>query len=127
MAISDIIDELKKPGVSEWSGVMTSWRKQQPIDKQEVLELLRSGVPVPAYAAEFLADALDDEEGRALLEIFQRAKTARDRVYGRSPNDLQDLLGAIRSCTVEEVQTVARKLIDPDHRYELTVGPSKES
>ena len=26
-----------------------------------------------------LADALDDEEGRALLEIFQRAKTARDR------------------------------------------------
>lgn len=26
-----------------------------------------------------LADALDEEEGRALLEIFQRAKTARDR------------------------------------------------
>jgi prephenate dehydrogenase len=26
-----------------------------------------------------LADALDEEEGRVLLEIFQRAKTARDR------------------------------------------------
>jgi hypothetical protein len=61
MGISDIIDELNEPGVSEWSGVMTSWRKQQPIDKQEVLKLLRSGVPVPAYAAEFLADALDDD------------------------------------------------------------------
>jgi hypothetical protein len=59
MGISDIIDSLNEPGVSEWSGVMTSWRKQQPINKQEVIELLRSGVPVPSNAAEFLAEVLE--------------------------------------------------------------------
>ena len=55
------IAELNEPGLSEWQGVMTSWRKQQPINKQEVIGLLRSGVPVPSNAAEFLAEVLEGE------------------------------------------------------------------
>ena len=55
------IAELNEPGLSEWQGVMTSWRKQQPINKQEVISLLRSGVPVPSNAAEFLAEVLEGE------------------------------------------------------------------
>jgi hypothetical protein len=57
----DLADIESGPGALEWMGIVRGWRKSKLIDKQEVLKLLRSGVPVPAYAAEFLADALDDD------------------------------------------------------------------
>jgi hypothetical protein len=59
--LSEIIGELSQPGVREWSSIMIAWRQERPINKQEVIGLLRSGVPVPSYAAEFLADVLDSK------------------------------------------------------------------
>jgi zinc protease len=50
-------------------------------------------------------------------------RTLRDRVYGRSPNDLELLVAAIAGCTAAEVQDVAAALIEPERRFEVTLGP----
>lgn len=57
----EVNEEYDKPGGKEWYGIVLAWRKAKPIDKQVVIKLLRSGAPVPSYAAEFLADTLDDD------------------------------------------------------------------
>jgi zinc protease len=50
-------------------------------------------------------------------------RTLRDRVYGRDPNDLVQLLEAVADCTTEQVRRVAATMIDPDNRFEVTLGP----
>jgi hypothetical protein len=59
MNIFEIKEAFKQPGVKEWFHVMNAWERERPINKQEIIELLRSGVPVPSHAAEFLADVLE--------------------------------------------------------------------
>ena len=50
-------------------------------------------------------------------------RTLRDRVYGRNPNDLDQLIQAIAACTAAEVREVAGAILDPDNRFEVTLGP----
>ena len=50
-------------------------------------------------------------------------RTLRDRVYGRDPNDLEQLIEAIATCTTAEVRDVAAGTIDPERRFEVTLGP----
>ena len=50
-------------------------------------------------------------------------RSLRDRVYGRDPNDLVQLLEAVTACTAEQVRLVAETMIDPDNRFEVTLGP----
>ncbi len=50
-------------------------------------------------------------------------RSLRDRVYGRDPNDLVQLLEAVAACTAEQVRLVAETMIDPDNRFEVTLGP----
>jgi zinc protease len=50
-------------------------------------------------------------------------RSLRDRVYGRDPNDLVQLLEAVTACTAEQVRGVAETMIDPDNRFEVTLGP----
>ncbi|MEN8006831.1 MAG: pitrilysin family protein [Candidatus Krumholzibacteriota bacterium] len=50
-------------------------------------------------------------------------RTLRDRLYGRSPNDLDLLIQAIAACTADEVREVAGTMIDPADRFEVTLGP----
>jgi zinc protease len=50
-------------------------------------------------------------------------RALRDRIYGRDPNDLDQLLEAVAACTAEEVRQTASTLVDPDNRFEVTLGP----
>ncbi|MCK9995646.1 MAG: insulinase family protein [Candidatus Krumholzibacteria bacterium] len=50
-------------------------------------------------------------------------RSLRDRVYGRDPNDLDLLLESVAACSAAEVRQVAETLIDPDNRFEVTLGP----
>jgi zinc protease len=50
-------------------------------------------------------------------------RSLRDRIYGRDPNDLDQLVQAIAACTAVEVRDVAAAMIDPDQRFEVTLGP----
>jgi zinc protease len=50
-------------------------------------------------------------------------RSLRDRIYGRDPNDLDQLIEAVAACSAGEVREVAAALIDPDNRFEVTLGP----
>jgi zinc protease len=50
-------------------------------------------------------------------------RALRDRIYGRDPNDLDQLLKTVAACTAEEVRQAATVLVDPDNRFEVTLGP----
>ena len=50
-------------------------------------------------------------------------RSLRDRVYGRDPNDLDQLLEAVAACSAGEVREVTAAVIDPRHRFEVTLGP----
>ncbi len=50
-------------------------------------------------------------------------RTLRDRVYGRDPNDLDHLLEKVRACSSDQVRRVAAATIDPNSRFEVTLGP----
>ena len=50
-------------------------------------------------------------------------RSVRDRIYGRDANDLDLLVEAIAECPVEEVRRAAQEIIDPDHRFQVTLGP----
>jgi len=52
------------------------------------------------------------------------SRTARDRMFGRNANDLENVVTAIRSCTPEMVLATARKYITPDKRFEVVIGPN---
>ncbi len=50
-------------------------------------------------------------------------RSLRDRVYGRDPNDLDQLIESVAACSAGEVREVAATLIDPHNRFEVTLGP----
>jgi zinc protease len=50
-------------------------------------------------------------------------RTLRDRVYGRGANDLESLVAAVGACTPADVVRAAAAFIDPDRRFEVTLGP----
>jgi len=50
-------------------------------------------------------------------------RSMRDRVYGRDPNDLDQVLESVAACSAAEVRLVAETLIDPANRFEVTLGP----
>ncbi len=52
------------------------------------------------------------------------SRTARDRMFGRNANDLENVVAAIHSCTPEMVLAAARKYITPDKRFEVVIGPN---
>jgi len=82
---------------------------------------------------EILVPAVEFERARAkllgnlLIEAQSNGsrvgRTLIDRVYGRNPNDLDQLIQAIAACTADEVREVARAILDPDNRFEVTLGP----
>jgi len=51
------------------------------------------------------------------------SRTARDRIYGRDPDDLTELIGQVRQCQAAAVQDVAERMFSPDDRYEVFLGP----
>ncbi len=52
------------------------------------------------------------------------SRTARDRMFGRNANDLENVVTAIRGCTPETVLATARKYITRDQRFEVVIGPN---
>jgi len=50
-------------------------------------------------------------------------RSLRDRIYGRDPNDLDALLEAVAACSAEDVRQAAAAMVDPDNRFEVTLGP----
>jgi len=50
-------------------------------------------------------------------------RSLRDRVYGRDPNDLDSLILAVGACTRAEVREAAAATIDPDRRFDVSLGP----
>ncbi len=50
-------------------------------------------------------------------------RSLRDRIYGRDPNDLEQLIEGVAACTAAEVREVAAAVIDPANRFEVTLGP----
>lgn len=50
-------------------------------------------------------------------------RTLRDRVYGRGANDLDRLVAAIGACTPADVVRAAATFIDPEHRFDVSLGP----
>ncbi len=50
-------------------------------------------------------------------------RSLRDRIYGRDPNDLEQLIEGVAACTATEVREVAAAVIDPANRFEVTLGP----
>jgi predicted Zn-dependent peptidase len=50
-------------------------------------------------------------------------RALRDRIYGRDANDLDDLVEKIAACSPGEVRETAARLIVPDRRFEVTLGP----
>ncbi len=53
------------------------------------------------------------------------SRTARDRLFGRSTDDLAAVVTSIEQCTPEMVLDVARKYITPEQRFEVVIGPEK--
>jgi len=51
------------------------------------------------------------------------ARAARARIYARGPDDLQDLVAAIRACTPDEVLEAAATYVSPTARYDVVLGP----
>jgi len=51
------------------------------------------------------------------------SRAARDRIYGRDADNLDDLIARIRACTTAEVQDVAQRMLTSDARYEVFLGP----
>ena len=86
---------------------------------------------------EGLADTLvpDEEFERARAKLLGNlligaqsngarvGRSLRDRIYGRDPNDLDLVLESVAACSAAEVRKVAEALIDPDNRFEVTLGP----
>jgi len=50
-------------------------------------------------------------------------RTLRDRVYGRSANNLEELVQAVRQCTPGQVREAAAAIVDPDNRFDVLLGP----
>jgi zinc protease len=50
-------------------------------------------------------------------------RCAQDLLYGRSSNDLEPLLAEIGRCEAEEVRAVAARYLDPEHRFQVVLGP----
>jgi len=51
-------------------------------------------------------------------------RTLRDRVYGRSANNLEELVHAVRQCTPGQVREAAAAIVDPDNRFDVLLGPA---
>ena len=51
-------------------------------------------------------------------------RAGQDLMFGRDPNDLPRLVNAIRATTPEEVRAVAARIITPDHRFQVSMGPA---
>ena len=83
--------------------------------------------------AETLVPAVEFERARAKLlgnlligaqsNGSRVGRSLRDRIYGRDPNDLAQLLEAVSACSAGEVREAAAAMIDPRHRFEVTLGP----
>ncbi len=50
-------------------------------------------------------------------------RAARDRIYGRSANNLAELIAQVRDCGAEAVRDVAGRLFSRENRYEVSLGP----
>ena len=53
-------------------------------------------------------------------------RALRDRIYGRPANAFAELVEQIRRCTPDQVMAVAARLLDPDNRFEVELGPRPE-
>jgi len=51
------------------------------------------------------------------------SRTARDLVFGRPCNDLDRLVGLIKTCQPSDVREVAARLLTPEQRFQITIGP----
>jgi len=51
------------------------------------------------------------------------SRAAQDRIYGREANNLENLIAEIRQCTADQIQDVAQRMLTPDARYEVSLGP----
>ncbi len=52
-------------------------------------------------------------------------RAARNRIYGREADDLEQLVLSLRNCTPADIQAEAAKLFSPRNRFEVVVGPSE--
>ncbi len=108
--------------------LLTAPESEQDARQALVDEIVRSAESVPAEAefqrakAKLIGNLLISNQSHSA----RVARCGRDVLYGRDANDLPTLVAAIRACPPEMVRAAAAKYIDPDNRYEVTVGPSTD-
>ncbi len=51
-------------------------------------------------------------------------RAGQDLMFGRDPNDLPRLVEAIRTTDADQVRAVAARIITPDHRFQVAIGPA---
>jgi zinc protease len=91
---------------------------------QEVLGLGASPVGEVEFErarAELLGHMLISSQSNA----SRVSRAARDRIYGRGPDNLSELIEQVMACTAAEVQDVAGRMFSADDRYEVQLGPAK--
>lgn len=51
------------------------------------------------------------------------SRASRDRMYGRQPDDLDQVIQQVRACTTSEIRDVAQRMFTADSRFEVLLGP----
>jgi zinc protease len=105
--------------------VLTAPESEQQARDALVEELV--GMTATVTEAEEFAKARAKLLGNLVIQAQSNGsrigRSLRDRIYGRDANDLDDLVGRIAACTPDEVLAVAARMIDPDSRFEVILGP----
>lgn len=94
------IDDLRKllgapaPGVAEWSSVIMRYQKGRAITKNEILDLLKAGHPVPPVLNQMFAEIV---KGKFVFTHPRRVPPKRHDPR-HDPQLIHDLVRAVEEC-----------------------------
>ena len=98
--------------------------------RDALLQELTGLIAEPATSEEFQR-ARTKLQGHLLISAQAQSarvrRAMRDRLYGRSANDLPDLVARIQACQSDEIATAARRWFDPARYFEVILGPDGDT